>query len=305
MRRSVAHTFWVGLWVWLLAVATGAAFSPLVVGSSFLLEGALGAAAVVLVGVVLRAAEARRPVVVAAQSAVTLGWLTAAYGAGTGIAGVIPTPDTLERARALAEATYQHAQRYAAPVPDTAALSATLATLVVVLALVIDVLAAELRWTPALGLVILAVVMVPATLLEGRSPLLVFVLGAAAYAGLLGVTRNDDGRAWGPRVAAVDSQPPDPVASAVGHVRASVPAVGIAIGAAVGAAVGSAMGTGVSGNFVDEVKTTLRPGRSALFLVVKESNADAVMAALRSYKGDIIQTTLDSEGEEALRQALT
>ena len=82
------------------------------------------------------------------------------------------------------------------------------------------------------------------------------------------------------------------------------PPVGMAIGAAVGAAVGSAMGTGVSGDFVDEVKTTLRPGRSALFLVVKDSDADAVMAALRTYKGDIIQTTLDSEGEEALRQAL-
>jgi len=28
------------------------------------------------------------------------------------------------------------------------------------------------------------------------------------------------------------------------------------------------------------------------------------MAALRSYKGDAIQTTLDSEAEEALRQTL-
>ena len=83
------------------------------------------------------------------------------------------------------------------------------------------------------------------------------------------------------------------------------PPAGIAIGAAVGAAVGAAMGTGVSGDFVDQVKTTLRPGRSALFLVVKGADADAVMAALRPYKGDVIQTTLDSEAEEALRAALT
>jgi uncharacterized membrane protein len=82
------------------------------------------------------------------------------------------------------------------------------------------------------------------------------------------------------------------------------PPAGIAIGAALGAAVGSAMGTGVSGDFVDQVKTTLTPGRSALFLVVKQSDADAVMAALRAYKGDVIQTTLDSEAEEALRAAL-
>jgi uncharacterized membrane protein len=83
------------------------------------------------------------------------------------------------------------------------------------------------------------------------------------------------------------------------------PPAGIAIGAALGAAVGSAMGTGVSPDFVDQVKTTLRPGRSALFLVVKDSDADAVMAALREYKGDVIQTTLDTEAEEALRAALS
>jgi uncharacterized membrane protein len=83
------------------------------------------------------------------------------------------------------------------------------------------------------------------------------------------------------------------------------PPAGIAIGAVLGAAVGAAMGTGVSGDFVDQVKTTLRPGRSALFLVVKGADADAVMAALRPYKGDVIQTTLDSEAEEALRAALS
>ncbi|HEX5823690.1 MAG TPA: DUF1269 domain-containing protein [Candidatus Limnocylindrales bacterium] len=82
------------------------------------------------------------------------------------------------------------------------------------------------------------------------------------------------------------------------------PPAGIAIGAALGAAVGSAMGTGVGGDFIDEVKRTLRPGRSALFLVVKQSDADAVMAALRTFKGDVVQTTLDTEAEEALRAAL-
>jgi uncharacterized membrane protein len=82
------------------------------------------------------------------------------------------------------------------------------------------------------------------------------------------------------------------------------PIAGIALGAALGAAVGAALDTGVSGNFVDEVKKTLTPGRSALFLVVKQSDADAVMAALRDFQGDVVQTTLDSEAEEALRQAL-
>lgn len=82
------------------------------------------------------------------------------------------------------------------------------------------------------------------------------------------------------------------------------PPAGMAIGAALGAAVGVAMKTGVSDEFVDEVKKTLRPGRSALFLVVRKTDADAVMAALRPFRGEVIQTTLSSEAEEALRQAL-
>ena len=82
------------------------------------------------------------------------------------------------------------------------------------------------------------------------------------------------------------------------------PLAGIALGAALGALVGRALDRGGGDAFVDEVKETLRPGRSALFLVVRASNADATLAALREYRGDVIQTTLDSEAEEALRQAL-
>jgi uncharacterized membrane protein len=89
-----------------------------------------------------------------------------------------------------------------------------------------------------------------------------------------------------------------------GLVTFAFPLAGIAIGAALGAAIGSSLGTGVSDDFVDEVKTTLRPGRSALFLVVKESDADALLAALRQFQGDVIQTTLPSEAEDALRQSL-
>ena len=82
------------------------------------------------------------------------------------------------------------------------------------------------------------------------------------------------------------------------------PLAGIALGAALGAFVGRMLDRGVSDAFVEEVKATLRPGRSALFLVVKASNADATLAALREFRGDVIQTTLDSEAEEALREAL-
>jgi uncharacterized membrane protein len=89
-----------------------------------------------------------------------------------------------------------------------------------------------------------------------------------------------------------------------GFVTFVFPPAGVLLGAALGAVVGAAMDKGVSASFIAEVKKTLRPGRSALFLVVKEADADATTAALRQFKGDVIQTTLDSEAEEALRQAL-
>ena len=57
------------------------------------------------------------------------------------------------------------------------------------------------------------------------------------------------------------------------------PPAGAVLGAAFGAAIGAAMDKGVSANFIDDVKKTLTPGRSALFLVVKQSDADATTAA--------------------------
>ena len=82
------------------------------------------------------------------------------------------------------------------------------------------------------------------------------------------------------------------------------PLAGVALGAAAGAGVGAAIGNGVDGKFVDEVKANLPPGKSALFLVIKDSVADATIPALRRYHGEVIQTSLDEETEEALRAAL-
>jgi len=82
------------------------------------------------------------------------------------------------------------------------------------------------------------------------------------------------------------------------------PLAGAALGAAAGAAIGAAMDTGVSSRFIEELKTSLRPGRSALFVVVKEADADALVAGLRGFPGDVVQTSLSPDTEDALRRAL-
>jgi uncharacterized membrane protein len=82
------------------------------------------------------------------------------------------------------------------------------------------------------------------------------------------------------------------------------PVVGLALGAAGGAAVGALLKTGVEQSFVDEVKDKLSPGRSALFVVIKEGSTDALIGALEPFKGELIQTTLSSDAEDELRRVL-
>lgn len=76
------------------------------------------------------------------------------------------------------------------------------------------------------------------------------------------------------------------------------------LGAGLGALVGKTADLGVSKKFIQDVTDSLQPGTSAIFIVVRDSEPDMALAALRPYKGTIIQTTLDSEDEETLRRSL-
>lgn len=82
------------------------------------------------------------------------------------------------------------------------------------------------------------------------------------------------------------------------------PVVGLVVGAIGGALVGKSLDLGVDQKFVKDVSESLKPGGSALFLMVRHSNPDAVIAALKPHKGKLIQTTLSPEDQEALQQAL-
>jgi uncharacterized membrane protein len=130
--------------------------------------------------------------------------------------------------------------------------------------------------------------------------------GRVAFEDTALVERDPDGKAHVRNEVSGTTEGAAAIGAIVGGVLGfAFPLAGIALGAALGAAVGSLLDTGVSADFIDDIKGTLTPGKSALFLVVKQADADAVIAALRDFRGEVIQTTLDSEAEEALRQALT
>lgn len=82
------------------------------------------------------------------------------------------------------------------------------------------------------------------------------------------------------------------------------PVAAIVGGAVIGGLVGRAVAPGIDDGFVKEVEANLAPGRSALFLLLKRSEPELLVAAMRQYSGTLVQTTLDTEQEAALREAL-
>jgi len=82
------------------------------------------------------------------------------------------------------------------------------------------------------------------------------------------------------------------------------PIAGIAVGAGLGALVGKLFGTGVDQKFVKDVSQGLTPGSSAIFILVREGDADQVRAAIEPYKGTVYQTSVSTELEDQLKEAL-
>lgn len=82
------------------------------------------------------------------------------------------------------------------------------------------------------------------------------------------------------------------------------PLAGVALGALAGAGIGAAADLGLSKDYVKEVGEGLEPGQSALFMIVREGNADAALAALREHPGQVLQTSLPPGMDANLRAAI-
>ncbi|OAI57125.1 hypothetical protein AYO49_02830 [Verrucomicrobiaceae bacterium SCGC AG-212-N21] len=82
------------------------------------------------------------------------------------------------------------------------------------------------------------------------------------------------------------------------------PPAGVAVGAGVGALAGSIGDVGISDGFMRELAATLKPGTSALFVLVHKSSPDQVLEGLRAFagKGRLLQTSLTPENEDRLRK---
>jgi uncharacterized membrane protein len=82
------------------------------------------------------------------------------------------------------------------------------------------------------------------------------------------------------------------------------PLLGAAVGAGAGALTGSLVDVGINDDTMKEIGQTLRPGTSALFLLLRQATFDKLADALRPYNPKLIRTSLSYANEAELVRAL-
>lgn len=83
-----------------------------------------------------------------------------------------------------------------------------------------------------------------------------------------------------------------------------IPIFGLAIGGAFGALFGAIEKAGITKEFQQEVRDMVRPGTSALFLIVDKVTPDKAIEALRPYGGQVLKSSLSTDAERQLQEAL-
>jgi len=81
------------------------------------------------------------------------------------------------------------------------------------------------------------------------------------------------------------------------------PVFGLVAGAGGGALFGALLNRGVDKKFVNDVKDSMKPNTSAIFLVVEHADMNALRAALAPFHGTLMQTTLDDEIADQIRDS--
>ncbi len=84
-----------------------------------------------------------------------------------------------------------------------------------------------------------------------------------------------------------------------------VPFAGLALGAGMGALFGHLGEKGIDKAFQEQVRDHLKPGTSALFMVIEQATPDKAIAALSQYGGTVIKTSLSDEDTAKLQEALS
>ena len=80
---------------------------------------------------------------------------------------------------------------------------------------------------------------------------------------------------------------------------------GMAIGAGSGALSGRLSDYGINDEFIKSLGSTIQPGTSALFVLVRKATPEKVLPQVAKYGGTVLKTSLSPEQDERLRKALS
>jgi uncharacterized membrane protein len=87
------------------------------------------------------------------------------------------------------------------------------------------------------------------------------------------------------------------------------PIAGFALGGLVGAGAGALSGSlidyGMDDNFIRSLGENLKPGSSALFVLVRKVQPEKVLSELSRFRGHVLRTSLSPEQEARLQAALS
>ena len=83
-----------------------------------------------------------------------------------------------------------------------------------------------------------------------------------------------------------------------------IPVFGMAVGAGMGALMGKLTKTSIDKQFQEQVRDMLKPGTSALFLMLEKVTPDKAVEAMSKYGGTVLKTSLSKDDERQLQEAL-
>lgn len=84
----------------------------------------------------------------------------------------------------------------------------------------------------------------------------------------------------------------------------TIPIAGLAVGAAAGVMAARAQDYGIDDKFIKALNDDMRLNTSAILMLIRDANREAVLPVFTKYGGKIVQSTITPENAEKLQAAL-